>query len=497
MLSRRSVLLGPSAAALVSSLSAANAQQRRQFVRFNASTRSGKEMLRIYADGVAAMKALVAEDPRSWIFQWNVHATPRSRVDMLDAIFPEGSGDAFDLANETWFTCQGHMDQPIEYFLPWHRLYVMHFEEIIRKLTRRDDFTLPYWDYTSAESYAIPEEFQARNRANPAFSALFVANRNKDGGPLRAADVNAGEPLNKYFHGRQNFLVVPDMNEPSYRSFCSQLNGQLHNQIHRYVGDETNMGNVPTAAGDPIFWLHHCNIDRLWTTWNASGGQNPSSTNGRSWSETSFVFADGEGKRVEVDIGTISSPTSLPYRYDTLPGRRGGAAIASAASMSPQVTVLLKSVQLSGAAQSSQASSAIGLGWTPVKVTLAPTAPQNKLSATATSVPGRLVLLLKQFQVQLDPNTSYQVFLDLPENASEQVRDRHYVGLLVFFGMAAGADQMNHDGVDVEFDVTDLVKGLSTSSVLLNETSVTFAPVGAPASRSSPTIRGGIELQRR
>ena len=27
------------------------------------------------------------------------------------------------------------------------------------------------------------------------------------------------------------------------------------------------MGSVPTAAYDPIFWAHHCMIDRLWYLW--------------------------------------------------------------------------------------------------------------------------------------------------------------------------------------------------------------------------------------
>jgi hypothetical protein len=104
--------------------------------------------------------------------------------------------------------------------------------------------------------------------------------------------------------------------------------------------------------------------------------------------------------------------------------------------------------------------------------------------------------MVRGFEAQLDPNTAYQIFLDLPDDASEPVRDRHYVGMLVVFAMGSQAPHMQHDGDDLMFDVTDVVKELHTTSELLSATSVTFSPVGAPASASSPTVRE-IELQRR
>jgi tyrosinase len=501
MITRRSILLNASAVALSNLFRSAVAQEDNQIVRYGAGTPEGKQMLRVYAQGVAAMKVLPPQDPRSWTFQWYVHATPQSKPQMLDAIFPGASGAAFGLANDTWFTCQPHQGQPEDYFLPWHRLYVMQFEEIIRTLTGRDDFTLPYWDYTSATAYAIPDEFQLKNRDDPALSPLFVPNRNKDGGNLRSADVNAGEPLNKYFRGRQNFLVLPNLGEPSYSRFCSQLDRRLHGEIHEFTGDQTNMASIATSAGDPIFWLHHCNIDRIWAAWNASGGKNPTSTNGINWADTNFVFAGAEGQRVEINISTISGSAALSYKYDSLPGVRPGAALVSSSS---QVNVLLKSVGAGVAAASvspSQPAAAVTLGWAPVKAVLAPTASQNQLSIIASSIqtaaPGHLVLLLKDVQAHLDPNTVYQVFLDLPENASDEVQDRHYVGLLNFFGMVTQAGHAAHGGRDFEFDVTDLIKSLSAASALQRETSVTIAPVGAPAASSMPMISGGIEVQRR
>src|SRR5262249_6618805 len=38
----------------------------------------------------------------------------------------------------------------------------------------------------------------------------------------------------------------------------------LHNLVHCWIGG--TMGKM-TSPNDPVFWLHHCNIDRLWAVW--------------------------------------------------------------------------------------------------------------------------------------------------------------------------------------------------------------------------------------
>ncbi|RDL34449.1 Uncharacterized protein BP5553_07577 [Venustampulla echinocandica] len=37
----------------------------------------------------------------------------------------------------------------------------------------------------------------------------------------------------------------------------------IHGNLHVFTGGNGQMGSVPVAAFDPIFWLHHCNVDRL------------------------------------------------------------------------------------------------------------------------------------------------------------------------------------------------------------------------------------------
>ncbi|KAG8921549.1 hypothetical protein FRC01_000192 [Tulasnella sp. 417] len=41
----------------------------------------------------------------------------------------------------------------------------------------------------------------------------------------------------------------------------------IHNNLHNRIGDGGHMNYTQYAAFDPIFWLHHCNVDRVLTLW--------------------------------------------------------------------------------------------------------------------------------------------------------------------------------------------------------------------------------------
>ncbi|GGL91376.1 tyrosinase family protein [Nakamurella endophytica] len=60
----------------------------------------------------------------------------------------------------------------------------------------------------------------------------------------------------------------------STASFRSRLEGwnagpRLHNQVHRWVGGDMMVG---TSLNDPVFWIHHANVDRIWYRWQQGGG---------------------------------------------------------------------------------------------------------------------------------------------------------------------------------------------------------------------------------
>ena len=72
-----------------------------------------------------------------------------------------------------------------------------------------------------------------------------------------------------------------------------------HNLVHLFVGDvsagigERGMASVPEAAFDSLFWIHHCNIDRLWVQFVGSEGKSSGAIPSTTWlNETPWSFYD-------------------------------------------------------------------------------------------------------------------------------------------------------------------------------------------------------------
>ncbi len=273
--SRRSVLVGGTAAIATLATDAGRgprAALAADVTRYDAGSAQGKAMLKIYAGAVGKMMDLTTTqpgNPLSWLFQWYTHGVNQPwqqpistsfKQPEINRIYPNASDPNRALALTMWDTCT-HYGQPEMYFLPWHRMYVYYFEQIIRSISGEPQFTLPFWDYTDPAKHSLPPEFTMQN--DPVFKPLFRAQR-KPG-------INNGQPIDG---NRPNtFLNLNDMRFPTYLpsggGFCSSLDSNLHGNVHANVGTQPpaadlGMTFLPTAANDPIFWLHNCNIDRVW-----------------------------------------------------------------------------------------------------------------------------------------------------------------------------------------------------------------------------------------
>lgn len=51
----------------------------------------------------------------------------------------------------------------------------------------------------------------------------------------------------------------------NYSTFLGFLHGGMHGMIHNFIAFA--MQNTATAAMDPLFWMHHANIDRFYHMW--------------------------------------------------------------------------------------------------------------------------------------------------------------------------------------------------------------------------------------
>ncbi|KAG5837099.1 hypothetical protein ANANG_G00235670 [Anguilla anguilla] len=194
-------------------------------------------------------------------------------------------------------------------FLPWHRVYLLHWEHEIRKLTGDFNFTIPYWDWRDAQDCQVctDELMGARSPLNqnlisPAsvFSSWKVVCTQPEEYNSRAALCNGtGEgPLlrNPGNHDRNRVNRLPTsanvefvvslneyetepMDRTANMSFRNALEGfaspetgmavrgqsTMHNALHVFMNG--SMSSVQGSANDPIFLLHHAFIDSIFEQW--------------------------------------------------------------------------------------------------------------------------------------------------------------------------------------------------------------------------------------
>lgn len=434
--------------------------------RCDVASPKGQEMLLKFATAVERMQDIAISQSSSWRYQWYIHAipphmnnSPITKETELDRAFGLSNSPQRDLASDVWQTCQAHHPgTDPRMFLGWHRLYLLAFEDILRGVLGDDQFALPYWDYT--KDARIPEAFRSPTGHT---ASLYRANRTR----TDTLDINAGDPMDK------GTTVSPfnlnDMKHEDFGIFSRMLDRNLHGSVHVGVGDTSNMGWVPTAAGDPIFWLHHCNIDRIWAGWNAAGGKTPPTSR-------QFAFADRHNNRWMRDVASVSSLAGL-YAYDAVP-RIPGEGLTSSTSGTGEPEVLAAST-----------SGPIRLGARPTRVTLSALADTSLTTAARASPNRAIVVLMEGVNSASQPGTLYEVFLDLPSDADRTSYRDHYIGTFNFFD--TGSDEQSF-----VFEATAVVERLATRGMLLSKSAITIIPVHAPDQAAQPVV-GIIRMEQR
>ncbi|WP_196490002.1 tyrosinase family protein, partial [Erythrobacter donghaensis] len=242
-----------------------------------------------YARAVKALKARALADRTSWRFMAAIHGINRSVWDGYNITRPlpnDPAPSAADVA--TYFDQCQHQSW---YFLPWHRGYLQAFEDLIRAAIRdlggpHATWALPYWNYMNAGENVLPPAFRSPDWPDgTGDNPLFVTQR--------YGELSGATPFDfKTVNGRtrmldalaeRRFTGPGGGGSPGFGgvktgfSWSGTTNGLIesfpHNLVHVLIGRSNSAGlglmtDPDTAALDPIFWLHHCNIDRLWEAWS-------------------------------------------------------------------------------------------------------------------------------------------------------------------------------------------------------------------------------------
>ncbi|WNG47735.1 tyrosinase family protein [Archangium minus] len=170
-------------------------------------------------------------------------------------------------------------------FLPWHRYFLLRFEGYMISALGAPDFRLPYWDWSADAALSDPRQSpiwsqDAMGRfTNPSVWQVRIVpserglTRLAQPRPLERSLGILGGPLPARDAVRTVLRDQPLYDAPPYNSFSSGFRNflegwegpaRIHNVVHVWIGGD--MADS-TSPNDPMFYLHHCNVDRIWRAW--------------------------------------------------------------------------------------------------------------------------------------------------------------------------------------------------------------------------------------
>ncbi|KAI8611859.1 hypothetical protein BC830DRAFT_1245407 [Chytriomyces sp. MP71] len=215
-------------------------------------------------------------------------------------------------------------------FLPWHREFIRAFEKELQKLD--SSVFLPYWDWG----------FNANNPfANTAIFGSGAYSFGTRGSPhnpcvpdgaFSSLPDNDGQCIARCY---LNNVVLADDTTLSPAIYYSSNYDQLawvieaaHDNVHDYVGGQNGGGRagdlyvVTRSTNDPLFYLNHANVDRLWWAWQQN---NPKlagtySNYGNLWDPLPGLFYNGQQVTVQ---NVLFSGGGYQWCVDYAPYSRG------------------------------------------------------------------------------------------------------------------------------------------------------------------------------
>ena len=448
-----------------------------------------------YAKAVAHMRSLPLDDFRGWRYQAAIHEYVRSRDPLA---IPSETQPSAPKQARFWTQCQ----HGSWYFLPWHRMYLGFFEQIVRghivALGGSEDWALPYWNYSDPSPNAKKAriEFISPTLPDGTKNALADAVRSSKTGNfgITSSDVDLSclktVPFRTGSFGAPAGFGGPKTGFQHSGGIIGDLERVPHGSIHMAVGGW--MSSFSTAGLDPLFWLHHCNIDRLWEVWRTRGPQfqDPSDPSWGAPSGTTFGLQNAAGKVVSLTADQVVNTTApvLSYRYEDISDPFTGAGLSA-----EDVEMATGPAALVGASEK------------PIRLTSTPTTTVVRIDSAAVSESSAALAAGEEPNAYLNIENivgrslapSYKVYVNADGKTKGNIR---YAGMLPMFGLVERSSQEDpHGGGGLTYvlDITDLVRRLRKAGAWDNEKlSVTFVPKGADEPDNSLKV-GRVSLYYR
>jgi tyrosinase len=190
--------------------------------------------------------------------------TPAERDRFLSALARHNMVEGRYLAFQQIHAVAGPQAHEYSAFLPWHRTFILRLERELQAID--PSVALPYWRFDQAAPNLFHQDFMG---ASGGWMVDFAPTN-----PIAIWTLLGFSGINRAptFGPNQTPPGVVDedtaLGQPaSYWYFYRPLEGNPHGQAHVQAAGGGFLGNLDNAVRDPLFFLLHANVDRLWAKW--------------------------------------------------------------------------------------------------------------------------------------------------------------------------------------------------------------------------------------
>ncbi|APO70060.1 tyrosinase family protein (plasmid) [Rhizobium gallicum] len=202
-------------------------------------------------------------------------------------------------------------------FLPWHRCYLLDLERELQAID--PSVAMPYWRFDEPAPNVFTRAFMGLPNANGRL--VFTAGHPleswiTDGqlGILRSMGFLPNARPSSVLSEADTLALAPFPAATQYRNFAD-MEGNPHGMAHTSFQGSSFIRRIPLAARDPLFFMLHCNVDRIWAKWQwLNALYDPAETEAFSPSDTGRI-----GHQLGDTMWPWNQVTGLP-RPSTAPG---------------------------------------------------------------------------------------------------------------------------------------------------------------------------------
>ncbi|RKP09207.1 hypothetical protein THASP1DRAFT_22929 [Thamnocephalis sphaerospora] len=243
-------------------------------------------------------------------------------------------------------------------FLPWHRAYIRVFESRLQAVSGRR-IMLPFWDWSfDSQAPAGSPVFQDNMFGGNGRSSdgCVINGQFRDWRPVypsprclrRSFDRGASLSPFTSVEGIRSLFRYRD-----YNTFRTQFEFPPHGQVHNAIGSDFSSMFSPN---DPLFWLHHAFVDKIWSEWQRTPGNNPNAYNGVNPNRSQASVND-QLAYTPYRVRDVLDTRNLCYVYASFGGFSGGVSRRSVTDSVPRTaTSLAPDVTLQDVANASDAT---------------------------------------------------------------------------------------------------------------------------------------------